>query len=85
MYWVVAYDVVSDRRRQRLLSLLKDYGIPVQRSVVECDLDERRFKEMRERVLGAISRRVDKVNFYRACGNCWFLAERYGPANNFRQ
>jgi CRISPR-associated protein Cas2 len=78
VFYVVAYDVVSDRRRTRLLELLKNYGTPVQKSVVECDLDARRFMEMRQKALAIIRPREDRLFFYRLCASCFFAAERFG-------
>lgn len=79
MYWVVAYDITSDQRRQKMLAMLKDYGLPVQRSVVECDLEAARFSQMRDRALQLVHPKLDKIFFYRLCGACWFQAERHGP------
>ncbi|MBW1990880.1 MAG: CRISPR-associated endonuclease Cas2, partial [Deltaproteobacteria bacterium] len=50
MFWVVSYDIVDDRRRLRLAKLLTDYGHRVQKSVFECDLDDRRFLALKSQV-----------------------------------
>lgn len=44
MLLVVAYDVANDRRRVRLHTLLLGYGDPVQESVFECMVTERKSK-----------------------------------------
>ena len=36
---VVVYDISNDKRRVKLHNLLKDYGTPVQYSVLECYLE----------------------------------------------
>lgn len=38
MFTIISYDIVEDRRRTKLLKLLKGYGTRVQYSVFECDL-----------------------------------------------
>ena len=42
MLLAVAYDVADDRRRVRLHTFLLGLCEPIQESVFECDLDERR-------------------------------------------
>ncbi len=50
MYLVVCYDIVSDRRRARLLRLLKGYLPHVQKSVFEGELADARLAELRRKV-----------------------------------
>ena len=45
MFYLVCYDIVSDRRRNKVSKLLEAYGLRVQKSVFECVLDD---KEKRE-------------------------------------
>lgn len=66
---VVAYDVADDRRRVRLHTLLLGFGEPAQESVFECDLDERRTRELRQRIRRLI-RPSDKVRYYPLCAAC---------------
>ena len=77
MQYIIAYDIGDDRRRTKVLSALKDFGFPVQFSVVECDLDGRDLARLKERLLPLIGRR-DKLVFYPLCQNCWLRAERIG-------
>jgi CRISPR-associated protein Cas2 len=46
LYVVVAYDVESDVRRERLAGLLEGFGERVQRSVFECDLNGRETSQL---------------------------------------
>jgi CRISPR-associated protein Cas2 len=50
MLVVVSYDIVDDRRRQRLAKVLENYGQRVQKSVFECRLDEGRFLKLKKQV-----------------------------------
>ena len=38
MHVVIAYDISSSKRRQRVFKILKEFGVHSQRSVFECDL-----------------------------------------------
>ena len=42
MQFVVAYDIRQDRRRNKVMNTLKDFGLRVQYSVFECELTARR-------------------------------------------
>ncbi len=67
---VVAYDVVSDRRRNRLHRKLKGFGEPVQYSVFECVLDAEGLRRVQTMVRREISPRTDTVRYYVLCRAC---------------
>lgn len=64
MFVIVSYDIVDDRRRARVLRLLRGYGAHVQRSVFECELDERRLSEVFSALRDLIEPREDDVRCY---------------------
>ena len=64
MFVVVSYDIPHDRRRTRVMKLLKNYGAHVQESVFECELRETPYKTMRERLAKLIAAKEDNVRFY---------------------
>lgn len=70
MFTVVSYDIVDDKRRNRLSKLLENYGSRVQYSVFECILDGAKLKEMKEEVLKIIDKNEDSVRFYAICEGC---------------
>lgn len=64
MYIVIAYDVVDDRRRNRVFKTLKNHGQHVQYSVFECELKRRDFTRLRDRLEQTINPAEDNVRFY---------------------
>lgn len=48
--FVVAYDIEDDARRLRISRLLEGYGTRVQKSVFECDIDDRQFGRLLRRL-----------------------------------
>jgi CRISPR-associated protein Cas2 len=70
VYVVVCYDVVSDRRRARLLKRLKGYLPHVQKSVFEGEVTDARVVELRRMILDEIDPAVDTVRLYHLCGRC---------------
>ena len=78
MHFVIAYDITQDARRNRVMSLLKDYGLRVQYSVFECELDAGQAARLKESLKGLIDRRKDRVHVYPMCQACFFRAEALG-------
>jgi len=78
MFLVVAYDMVSDRRRNRLVNVLKNYGIRVNYSVFECELKKEAFQELKDQVLQVINKKQDIVLFYELCQSCRGKKEVFG-------
>ncbi len=64
MYVVVAYDVVDNRRRNRIFKVLKNYGRHVQFSLFECDLRSEDFRQLRLRLGRLIDLDEDSLRFY---------------------
>ncbi|RMF29238.1 MAG: CRISPR-associated endonuclease Cas2 [Chloroflexi bacterium] len=67
MFVVVSYDIPDDRRRTRVMKVLKDFGAHVQYSVFECELSARDYQRLRERLSPLIDREEDSVRFYELC------------------
>ncbi|NLY00657.1 MAG: CRISPR-associated endonuclease Cas2 [Rhodopirellula sp.] len=70
MYVVVCYDVVSDRRRARLLKRMKGFLPHVQKSVFEGHISDSRLVEMRTMIQEAVDMDEDTVRVYHLCGRC---------------
>ena len=70
MYVVVCYDVVSDRRRARLLRRLKGFLPHVQKSVFEGEVTDPRLLELRRMIAEEIDAAEDTVRIYHLCGRC---------------
>ena len=80
MRYVVAYDIEEDRVRLRISKLLERYGVRVQKSVFECELEEETLQHLKRRLQQELSRAPGgDVRVYRACAGCleasWGLGE----------
>jgi CRISPR-associated protein Cas2 len=64
MFVVVSYDIPEDRRRTRVMKLLKNYGRHVQFSVFECDLTPIQLATLRDRLRGLLHPPMDNVRLY---------------------
>ena len=70
MYIVVCYDIVDDKKRQRLAKLMKGYGERVQKSVFECRLDDGKYLKMKQEIEKLIDWEDDSVRYYNLCRGC---------------
>lgn len=69
--YIISYDIVSDRLRNRIARTLEGYGTRVQYSVFECDLTEKRYRELYEKLLKLANGMTDgSTCFYPVCKDC---------------
>jgi CRISPR-associated protein Cas2 len=67
---VVAYDVVDDRRRDRVANVLLDHGVRVQYSVFECMLRRAELRDLVRTLRSLVDLAEDAVAFYPVCARC---------------
>lgn len=68
--YIVSYDIVDDRRRTRVHSVLTSFGTWVQYSVFECFLDRKQRLLLEARLLKEIHRQKDTIRIYGLCAAC---------------
>jgi CRISPR-associated protein Cas2 len=78
MFVVVSYDIPDDRRRNKVARTLEDYGVRVQYSVFEVNLDSRQVDKMRDELARIAEQDVDSIRFYTLCGACYARIEVLG-------
>jgi CRISPR-associated protein Cas2 len=64
MFTIISYDVVEDKRRTKVLKLLKGYGTHVQYSVFECDLNKHQLDKVGRELRAIINLNTDSVRCY---------------------
>lgn len=70
MLIVISYDIIADKKRNRLAKRLKDFGTRVQKSVFEADVTEKELKKLKQS-LGLV--KLDKhesIRVYQLCEAC---------------
>lgn len=70
MFYLICYDIVSDRRRIKVSKLLEAYGLRVQNSVFECVLDDKQYEHLSKRLLKLLNKRQDQIRFYPLSAHC---------------
>lgn len=76
--YLISYDIVSSRRRTKVLDLLRNYGLPVQRSIVECEATPPELEYLRLALRRLIRPREDQVRIYLLCQACLVRSEVIG-------
>lgn len=70
MNMIVAYDIANPRRLNRIARVMKDYGVRVQKSIFEIEVNASTFAEMRFRAEDVMNRYEDGVKFFPLCDRC---------------
>ncbi len=75
---IVAYDIADPKRLNKVAKVIKDYGIRVQKSIFEVDVDKTVFEEMQLRIEEIIEPSEDGVKYYPLCEKCAGTVEIIG-------
>ena len=71
MLFVIAYDIVNDKRRNKVSHLLEKYGLRVNFSVFECIFTEAQLSSIQREIGTLIVTKEDTVIYYPCCMNCF--------------
>ncbi|MGB4012551.1 MAG: CRISPR-associated endonuclease Cas2 [Bacteroidales bacterium] len=75
---VVAYDIVNNKRRNKVAGIMGKYGQRCNLSVFECFLTEREIALMQSEIIQIINVKEDSVLYYYLCVKCIKKAEYVG-------
>ena len=69
--FIISYDITSNKLRRKIAKELENYGIRVQYSVFECNLDKTRYKEIYSKLLRLMDGVEEgSIRCYEICQNC---------------
>ncbi len=80
MLRLVAYDITDARRLRKVAKICENYGIRIEYSVFECDLDEKQFASFWLQLRKSIDEKMDRLITYRICSSCVGGIESFGVA-----
>lgn len=78
LFYVITYDIPSDKRRKKVADLLEGYGRRVQYSVFECVLSAEKYQELQQRLHKRVNLKEDSVRFYPLSGHTLSQVEVWG-------
>lgn len=70
LLWVFTYDVADNRRRTRVMNLLRNFGVRVNFSVFECVLTAEEAAALAGRLARSLRRGKDHLRVYGVCAAC---------------
>ncbi len=71
LFYVIAYDITNNKRRNQISKVLEKIGFRINHSVFECMLTEKQLTELTEYISNTINKKEDTVIFYPLCVNCF--------------
>lgn len=77
-FYIIAYDITSDKRRTKVHKTLSGFGAWTQYSLFECYLTEKQYLQLRQRLAKILEESQDSVRFYALCGACRHKVETVG-------
>ena len=81
MRTIIAFDISSDSSRYRVVRVLAEYAVRVQKSVFESPtLARAAFLRMRSRLERHIDPLTDSLRYYQLCATCAARIQHHGAA-----
>jgi CRISPR-associated protein Cas2 len=81
MFYVVAYDITDNKRRNKLSRYLKGFCFRNQFSLFECHLDQKRYNLMEQIIESTINKKEDNIKIYYLCKDCFKKIKTFGISN----
>ena len=69
-FYLICFDIVDDKIRNKVAKVLEGYGDRVQKSVFECVLSKTQLNKLKKKIRMLINDGEDSVHFYRLCNRC---------------
>src|SRR4030042_5289914 len=85
LHIVASYDISDPKRLTKVARSMKDCGERVLKSVFECNLDKKRFGDMKRRIDDIIEQIEDSVRYYILCEKCIKEVDHSGKGEPFQE
>ncbi len=70
MITIIVYDIVDDKRRRKLHKFLGNYGVPTQKSVFECKINQIELRQIKQYCKDNLDKDEDSLRIYKVCDRC---------------
>ncbi|BBE31742.1 CRISPR-associated endoribonuclease Cas2 3 [Tepiditoga spiralis] len=78
MFYVVSYDITDNKKRNKIIKYLESYGVRVQYSVFEAELNETQLNSLKRNLKKSINLNEDTIRIYPLCSECRKKIETIG-------
>lgn len=83
MMYFISYDVASPKRLVKVAKTLENFGVRIQYSFFECEMEKSRLEELKRRLLELIDQKEDSLRIYPLCEDCLKQTSSIGEGNIF--
>ena len=83
MVYFISYDVANSKRLRKVAKMLENYGLRIQYSFFECEMEKARLEELRDSLLEIIDLRHDSLRIYPLCEDCLGKCSSMGEGDIF--
>ncbi|MEW6375034.1 MAG: CRISPR-associated endonuclease Cas2 [Thermodesulfobacteriota bacterium] len=85
LHIVASYDISDPKRLTKVARAMKNFGERVLKSVFECNLNQKKYGEMKEKIDEIIEPIEDSVRYYILCEKCIREVEHSGKGKSFQE
>lgn len=81
MTYFICYDITEPKRLRAVAKILENFGLRVQYSFFQCDMDADILNILRDRLLTVINLKEDSLRIYPICDDCLKKTSVIGSGN----
>lgn len=70
MIFFISYDIADAGRLQKVAGILENYGIRIQYSFFECEMEKEKLDELKRKLLEILDKTEDSLKIYPICADC---------------
>jgi CRISPR-associated protein Cas2 len=70
MTYFIAYDITEPKRLHKVAKIIQNYGLRVQYSFFECEMEEQILDKLKVDLLAVINKKEDSLRIYPLCEDC---------------
>ena len=83
MMYFVSYDIADPKRLVKISKILENYGIRIQYSFFQCEMEKSQLDDLAEKLLTVIDCKKDSLRIYPLCEGCTKKTISCGNGNIF--
>lgn len=70
MMYFITYDVADTKRLSKVAKTLKNFGLRVQYSFFQCEMEKEQLEDVKNALLAVINKKEDSLRIYPVCEDC---------------
>ena len=83
MIYFISYDVSDSKRLGKVAKTLENFGIRIQFSFFECEMEKEQLENLKSALLKIIDKKEDSLRIYPLCQDCTERTDSLGNGNIF--